>query len=160
LSDARAAVLRQLLLSTDGTVTPMLECLTGQRVAVAGLTQSYVEPSQDIVRLLPDGADGLLLSRRTRLVGTASGETLLRAHSLIVPDALPSALLADLLNTQEPIGRLLRRHRFESYRELVAEPPQHPEQRRYRVFAGGHPVFLLEEEFSFDAIMTAWGGTR
>jgi len=66
---------------------------------------------------------------------------------------MPALVLADLLTTDEPIGRLLRRHRVESFREILSvHIPEHSypmePSRRYLIFIGGLPALLIEESFT------------
>jgi chorismate-pyruvate lyase len=142
-----------LLLISDGTLTPMLEQLTGEGLATSGLAQSalLVDPAQAIE--LGFARDQTLVRRTTDLVGVESGTAYVRAKTVMAVDSLPPVLRADLLQTREPIGRLMRRHRVESRREmLLLNVPDEPvgsiaASRRYRIFVGGRPALLIDECF-------------
>ncbi|XTZ13727.1 chorismate--pyruvate lyase family protein [Micromonospora echinospora] len=150
----------RLLLTSDGTVTPMLEQIVGEPIVTAGLTVTPVAADDDSVGLLPGGQE--LHCRRTDLVGAVTGTVHVRARSILAVDLLPPQLRADLAETDEPIGVLLRRHRLETYRELLwwrvhpgegdeeagaGRPPTPRASRRYRLFTGGQAALLIQETF-------------
>ncbi|MFI1962661.1 chorismate--pyruvate lyase family protein [Streptomyces pathocidini] len=143
-----------LLMISDGTVTPMLEYLTGERLTTSGLSHSEMPAHSADAVALGSPADCTLIRRTTDLVGAETGALYVRASSVVAVDVLPSALGRDLLHTREPIGRLMRLHRVESRREHVRwAVPDEPEgavraSRRYRIIVGGIPALLIDESFS------------
>jgi chorismate-pyruvate lyase len=106
----------------------------------------------DTAALLCVGAGGSLLTRTTHLVGSVTGTVYVRARSVFAVEAVPPPLQADLRRTDEPIGRLLRRHRIETFREILSLQvpdsgyPIEP-SRRYLVYIAGVPA-LVEETFA------------
>lgn len=110
----------RILLTTDGTVTGMLEQITGEPIVAADLVHGGQPPTGAAAALGHQAGGGRLVVRATNLTGSSSGVTYVRARSALVTDALPRDLYADLVGTQEPIGRLLRRHRVETFRELLS----------------------------------------
>ena len=150
----RLGLAGRLLLTSDGTVMPMLEQIVGERVVTAGLRQSAapVDPGE---AALFDQHGIPLVTRTTHLVGAVSQAVYVRARSVLCPEAMPEALRADLLRTAAPIGRVLRGHRIESFREILSMRvpgdgrPMEP-SRRYLVFIGGRPALLIEETFTAD----------
>ncbi len=149
----RLNLVGRLLLTSDGTVTPMLEQIVGERVVTAELGLSSAPTDPETVALLAAADGSALLTRSTHLVGAVTGTVYVRASSVLAVDAVPPPLRADLLGTDEPIGRLLRRHRIESFREILSLQvpesgfPLEP-RRRYLVFTGGVPAMLIEESFA------------
>ena len=153
--------LARILATTDGTVTEILEAWADDRVAVGELAQVEA-PLTRPVELLEVGAHRRLLRREVLLVGVRTKRPLLHAESLIVAERLPDEIRDGLREGSTPIGKLLRRHRLETYREFLylgragAGPlalrfrisPSDPViERTYRVFAGGRPVMLINESF-------------
>ncbi|MEW2085665.1 hypothetical protein [Streptomyces sp. NPDC005283] len=167
----------RLLLTADGTVTGMLEQITGERIVAAGLVHGGQPPIRAAIEFAHPAGAGRLVVRATNLTGSSSGVTYVRARSALVPDALPRDLYADLVGTREPIGRLLRRHRVETFRELLTgrllvdgenpdplddpaasgtDPVRHgPESARvtgacrtYRLHIGGRPAAVIGEVFT------------
>lgn len=155
----RLSLVGRLLLTTDGTVMPMLEQIVGERVVTAKLGHSPtpIDPNTAALLSVPDG--GALLTRVTNLVGAVTGTVYIRAKSVLAVDAMPPSLRADLLGTDETIGRLLRRHRIESFREIISLNipdsgfPIEP-TRRYLVFTGGVPALLIEETFAAECFQS------
>jgi len=143
----------RLLLVSDGTVMTMLEQITGELIVTAQLDQSLTTVDQETESLM--SPSGGLVTRLTNLVGAATGTIYIRAKSVLSMSAMPSAVRADLLETDVPIGRVLRKHRIESFREILwVHVPEHPfpltPSRRYLIFIGGIPALLIEESFTAD----------
>jgi chorismate-pyruvate lyase len=94
----------RMLLTTDGSVTTLLEASFRAPVAV--------ETRENAVD------EGLL--RRTAVLRLASdGRPLLRAVSEIALDCLPPSARAALLDGRQPIGTVLREAELETRRELA-----------------------------------------
>ncbi|MFC7387113.1 chorismate--pyruvate lyase family protein [Sphaerisporangium rhizosphaerae] len=145
-------VLGRIVLTTDGTVTPLLEHIVDEPVVAARIDQHYVDPDDRTRALLQVSACERLLSRSTELVGARSGAVYVQARSIAVPRALPQELRHGLLRTGEPIGAMLRRQRIETFREILAyaldgERPDRWACREYRIFIGGTPALLISEVF-------------
>ncbi|MER5352914.1 hypothetical protein ABT093_21600 [Kitasatospora sp. NPDC002551] len=111
----------RLLVTTDGTVTTLLEELLGGPVRLAELRHGGPAPAGALAALAdgPGPGTGPVLTRSTQLVAAGSGTTLVRARSVLSTDALPGPVHRDLTTTSEPIGRVLRRRRVETFRELL-----------------------------------------
>lgn len=145
-------VLARILMTSDGTVTIMLEQIVGEPIVTADIAQSVTPVDPDTAAALRRPATGLV-RRTTRLVGSATGRLYVRATSVFSPDALPERVCAALMRTGEPIGRLLRRERVESFREIlgidVPDGGGSPEpRRRYLICIGGRPAVHIEEIFT------------
>jgi chorismate-pyruvate lyase len=152
-------VLRRAVLATDGTVTNLIESLL-ERVVIEKLGQ---EPVAAPVAEWPDLAPGTQVLRRTVLIrGAESRRIFLHAESLVVLERLAPALRAELAATDKPIGKLIREHRLESYREILAsrnEPAgaravalgvdagEPLVARTYRIHLGGRPAIQITERF-------------
>jgi chorismate-pyruvate lyase len=146
-------VVGRLVLTTDGTVTPMLEQIVGESIVTAGIDQHYTEGDQPTRDLLRVPAGEKLLSRSLDLVGARSAAVYAQARSVALPRALPVALLHGLLGTREPIGAMLRSQRTETFREILGyeaggEPQNRWVSRKYRIFIGGVPTLLICERFT------------
>jgi chorismate-pyruvate lyase len=142
----------RILLTSDGTVTAMLEQIAGEQIVTAQLDQSMTTVDQETEALMSFPGGGLV-TRITNLVGAVTGKIYVRAKSVLSMSAMPAVVRADLLGTDEPIGRLLRKHRVESFREILSvHIPEHPfpllPSRRYLIFIGGAPALLIEESFT------------
>ncbi|WP_372494057.1 chorismate--pyruvate lyase family protein [Mycolicibacterium neoaurum] len=143
----------RVLLTTDGTVTLMLEQITGEPIATNCLTRSPLSEHDAMAfRPLP-GTSGPLQLRTVHLVGANSGRTYVKARTLVVLDSLPEVLRNDLDATDVPLGLLLRHHRFEAYREMTSYWMLVGELcRKYRVMHRGRTTMVIEERFVRDCI--------
>jgi chorismate-pyruvate lyase len=138
----------RMLLSTDGSVTALLEASFGDPVAVE---TSSNEIDEDRLR-------------RTAVLRLASdGRPLLRAVSEVALDRLPVPARHALLAGEQPIGTVLREARLETRRELgpcnadgataedVAElgvalgSPVF--ERTYRIVSGARPLATITERY-------------
>lgn len=159
------SVHQRVLLVTDGTVTHVLEALTGEPIALVKLAQSYEPaPTDDPELSVADGEE--VIRRRVLLQGSVTGTNHLYADSVIMPRRLHPRLYHDLVHTSEPIGRLLALSRIETFRDLVAwgvEPAgpigEHfgigPDDllisRTYRMLSDGQPIMVITEKFPASA---------
>ncbi len=117
--DPGLSLFQKVLLTTDGTVTQLLELYTGEPVRVNKLEHVIVR----------GGASGLLMTtsndellKRSILLctgGAAAPRNLLYAESLFVIARLPATMQRQLLESNRPIGLLWREQRMETYREIV-----------------------------------------
>jgi len=120
----------RMLLTTDGTVTTLLEACTGESIATRPTRQSgpatlgelrdgtgcWWHPSAD---LLDVASSERLLVRRVTLSGATSGIPYVMAEALVAPDRLPELVARALLRPGGSLGRLLAQGRLETRRELV-----------------------------------------
>jgi len=157
----RLSTLQRILLTTDGTVTEVVEIYAGESMGVVKLAQDLV-PIERAIEPLQIGLGRTVLSRKILLQGKISGDNFLYAESLIVPDRLDPEVQDGLLKGNKPIGYLIMAHRMETYREIlefgiekagpVADYFDIGEDdglifRTYRIFAGQHPIMMITEKF-------------
>jgi chorismate-pyruvate lyase len=153
--------LARILATTDGTVTEILEAWADDNVAVGQLSQREESLARPVA-LLDATTRSLVMRRDVLLVGARSKRPLLYAESLILAARLPAPIREGLRRGRTPIGKLLRTHRLETYREFLylgratagplglqfrisaADPLI---ERTYRIFAGGRPIMLINEKF-------------
>lgn len=163
-SPAFAALPRflRVLLTADGTVTTSLEAYFAEPIRIEPETQTLRTHAQAQPLLeLPAGTQ--VIDRRVRLRGGTSNRVYAYAESLLRPDALPTAIRADILAGRIGIGELLRDRALPSFREIVALgartdgaalflDPQCPQCceaifRTYRIFLDRAPAILITEYF-------------
>jgi chorismate-pyruvate lyase len=154
---AGLAAVERILLTTDGTVTPILENIVGERIVPARLTQSFGPADAPTLALLAAPPTRRFLFRSSDLIGSETGTVYVRATTVAVPDLLPAEILHGLRHGAEPIGRLLRRCRVETFREIVECRTDGPDggaesYRRYRIYIGGTPALLIGETFLWDRL--------
>jgi len=146
------------VLGSDGSFTLLLTALLGHEVNVALIEQRIDRmPHYGEAIQLPTGAR--ILNRNVRLY-VEQDRNIVFASSVIALDRIPGPLANDLLAGQETIGRILRKHRLETFRELVdwgsAPTPEEaaghfPDAemmyRSYRIISNGMPVMIVTEFF-------------
>lgn len=156
------AMVQRLIFNTDATVVRILENCFDERIRTAGLAQEISQGTPSDVDLELSGGESIL-RRSTLLRGCQSGLNYIYAESEIVLDRLPADVREGLLESSEPIGRLLIRGRVETFRELLragralagargpdlgAGPGQMVPFRTYRIIVGGRPVMRITELFA------------
>jgi chorismate-pyruvate lyase len=102
---------------TDGSVTLLLELLTGKTVEVKTLEQILVKATPDMARLLEIEAGDEVNSRIVTL--NAKGTVYVLAKSLAPLKRMPEAVRNDLMRADIPIGRILREHKLETRRDIL-----------------------------------------
>ncbi len=102
---------------TDGSVTQLLEVLTGKSITVKTLEQSLIRATPEIAKLLEiDAGDEV----NRRLVTLNADDTMyVLARSLAVIKRMPQAVRNDIMKADIPIGRILREHRLETRRDIL-----------------------------------------
>jgi len=110
---------QKALLWTDGSVTRMLEALTGHPVAITTLRQEVVAAgAEEAGRLdVPVGTE--INHREVLLIDTDTGETLVHAVSHTPLSRLSDDVRDDMMRADIPIGRIMERHRIEARREVL-----------------------------------------
>ena len=120
----------RMLLTTDGTVTTLLEACTGEPIVTRTTRQSgpatldelraspgcWWHPSPELLEVVPSER---LLARRVMLSGARSGIAYVMAEALVAPDRLPELTAHALLRPGASLGRLLADGRLETRRELL-----------------------------------------
>jgi len=152
------SAVQRAVLGSDGSFTLLLSALLGQEVKVALIDQSVGAMRQHDEAI--DLAEGSrVLNRNVRLY-VEPQRNIVYASSVIALDRLASPLANDLLMGEETIGRLLRKHRLETFRELVdwgtASLPEEARDhffaiemlyRSYRIISNRQPVMVVTEFF-------------
>ena len=165
--------LQQILLTTDGTVTEILEAYAGEAMRVVKLEQATLDDAQPVPWL--DAAHGgEILKRHILLQGAASRRNFLYAESRIAVAHLDERVRRGLLDSAKPIGLLLLEFRVETFKEILdcgrrpagtlarhfaVVPDSRLVFRTYRMISGGRPVMLITEMFP-DRYFHAWSAAE
>lgn len=155
------SLLQRILLTTDGTVSRILEQYVGEPVVVVKLRQALVPATTAIAELGVEAGE-TVLTRDVLLRGRDTRRNLVHAESVLCPGHLGAPLVNRLLASSVPIGELFRQYRLETFREILAsgeegagwlskyfgtEPSACLAFRTYRIVSGGRPVALITERF-------------
>ena len=154
----------RLLLTSDGTLTDMLETLCCETLVIRKLRQQGFQTTEPIDALNVAAGDWLV-ERVVLLQGAQTGRNYVYARSIIALHRLESPLRHQLLTSDTPIGRLWKENRIEIFKE-VTEYGRAPAGelgrffhidaaevawfRTSRVQARGLAVMLITEHFSPD----------
>jgi len=151
---------QKILLATDGSVTTILDVLTGH-VTIRTLLQEFRAADADV-------ADLLNLDKGTtinyRVVVIEGKKPLIYATSIIPLDRLDNDFKEDLIRADIPIGRILKKHNIESRREIksvaVEEANQHLQEifdtdslmltRTYNIIHKDQILIWLKETFPYN----------
>ena len=102
---------------TDGSVTLLLEQLTGNTVHIETKEQRVIKATPEIAGLL-DIEEGDEVNER--LVVLTAGETVYAlAKSLAAVKRMPPDVRKDITQADIPIGRILRDHKLETRRDII-----------------------------------------
>ncbi|MDR2425780.1 MAG: chorismate pyruvate-lyase family protein [Endomicrobium sp.] len=151
----------KILLSTDGTVTTILDILNG-KTAIKILSRETKKADKSLSKLC-DIDEGEKVSCRVILMHK-NGRPLIYAESFIPDAILRGDFKTDMLFSDIPIGRVLRKHNIESRREVVRvniEPGNDMLKdifkneteflsREYKITSGGKTLAWIKEIFPSD----------
>ncbi|MBF0102118.1 MAG: DUF98 domain-containing protein [Desulfobacterales bacterium] len=152
---------QRILLTTDGTLTEILEALLSEKIELIKLSEQYVLTTCPIVTLEIESGRGII-ERKILLQGKMSRNNWLYAESVIVPERLEETFRDDLLSSRKTIGRLWQEHRLETFKEVIASfwefsgdiadyfSIQRADRllcRTYRVFSNRKPIMMITEKF-------------
>lgn len=155
------SLLEKILLTTDGSVTSLLEVATGSEVRVCTISQEILSPDSACQQELEIGADELINHRVVTLKNAHTGEPLIYAVSDTPLGRLLPSFRQDMMRADIPIGKILRSHQIEARREITAIDvmvaddqisaifaiPLHTPcvQRRYRIIHDEKPFMAIRE---------------
>jgi beta-ribofuranosylaminobenzene 5'-phosphate synthase len=106
----RISPVQKFLLGTDGSVTQILESITGKNVVIRTLVQKVIPAGRETAETL-DIAEGDLVNFRIVEIGIEeSGEVLIYAISHTPINRLSPAFKDDLMKADIPIGRIISHH--------------------------------------------------
>ncbi|MFQ5643113.1 MAG: chorismate--pyruvate lyase family protein [Thiogranum sp.] len=152
---------QRILLTTDGTVTEILEAQLWEAIHIVKLYQDSIE-TQSTIPFLDIGPGTEIMVRKVLLRGKYSHKNYIYAESILMPERLPDSIRESLLETEKPIGQLIMQNRMESFREILTCRLEEAGElggyfdipddamlvsRTYRVFANRQPIMLITEKF-------------
>ncbi len=161
IDPAALSTFQRILLTTDGTVTDMLESYLFEQIQVVKLSEAMVPVAYDIPLMeLKKGTTAI--ERRILLRGRISRKNFIYAESILVPERLEASFRDELLKTKTPIGKIWLEQRVETFKEIVDsgkipanELAQYFEMesnenmffRSYLVFSNRQIAMMITEKF-------------
>ncbi len=153
--DESLSLLQKVLLTTDGTVTQLLEIYTSEKIRVEKLEHVLVTGAPSSLGVSPSEP---VLSRKILLRGNT--KPYMYAHSWLVPTRMPRGMQETILQTETPIGQFWKATRLETFREIIDFRREQDSEvaalfgvdalllsRTYLIHAGGSPMGLIVEKF-------------
>jgi beta-ribofuranosylaminobenzene 5'-phosphate synthase len=156
---------QKILLGTDGSVTQLLEAVTGKQIVITTRVQEIISADPEIAQKLGVLAGSHVNHRVVEIKNNDSGEVLIYAISYTPIDRLPHEFRQDLLRADIPIGKIIKQHRIEARREILTAEvrPASGEAaeifkmfrnepllcREYQIIHGGLPLIVIQEQFPY-----------
>jgi len=140
----------RILLTTDGTLTHILEAYAAERVALVKLSHALVTDPQERASVGLDEHERAL-RRIILLTGSESHITFIYADSVVMLDRLPEMVAHGLLHTARPIGKLLYSCRAETYREIIdMDEEQDPKVASHFGLSEGEPLLARTYQIVYE----------
>ncbi|MDY7021194.1 MAG: chorismate pyruvate-lyase family protein [Cyanobacteriota bacterium] len=109
---------QRILLTTNGTVTDMIEAYSGEQIKIKKLFEEKIQLEEDILPMhLKKGTE--VVSRKVLLQGNMSHRNYVYADSILVLDRLGEEMRNQLLETKKPIGKLWVENKVELFKENI-----------------------------------------
>lgn len=111
---------QKILLTTDGSVTRILEVLTGKTVVIKTKIKTSIKADEDLARDLEIKSGDIVNYRVVHLKNPNSDRVLIFARSWTPIIGLNKAIRKDLTSADIPIGKILIKHKIETRREITS----------------------------------------
>lgn len=160
---------QKILLGTDGSVTQLLEAITGHRVTIRTLVQEVVPADGVTAERLNILVGGPVNHRVVELRDAERGEVLICAVSQTPLSRLSPEFKEDLMKADIPIGKIIARHRIEARREILNAGVAPADEaagkifsifrsepllsRDYRIIHRGEPLIFITEQFPYNRFL-------
>lgn len=125
---------QKMLLGTDGSVTNLLEIVTGQPVEIETLEQRTLPADEAVAAELVVRPGDEINYRAVKLKRADTGETLIYAVSHTPLNRLEVSFKDDLTRADIPIGLILKKHEIESRRDITGTGFSQADEDMSRVF--------------------------
>jgi chorismate-pyruvate lyase len=161
IEPSRLSAFQRILLTTDGTLTEILEAYLFEPIQIVKLVENIIATKQDISPLdLKAGSE--VIERKVLLQGKISRKNFIYAESRLAADRLELKFRDELLKSQIPMGRLWLEHKIETFKEIIDSSQELAEDlsnyfkiqkedrmlsRTYRVFSNHQPIMMITEKF-------------
>ncbi len=152
------APMQRVMVLSNGTLTDILQAFTLEDIGVHKLAdERMVCSSSNFLELAPNEE---ALKRSVVLYGKRTSRHYVYAETCLALERLPKALARDIGEGSGPLGRLLLKHRLETFKELLDFRIGKSEKaseflasnfkfliRSYRVYVDKRPCIVIHEYF-------------
>jgi len=165
----RISPVQKFLLGTDGSVTQILESITGKNVVIRTLVQEIIPADRTAAENLSIAEGDPVNYRVVEITTEDRGEVLIYAISHTPVQRLSPEFRDDLMRADIPIGKIIRQHHIEARREILTAQviPATEEagklfsicknepllSRQYQIIHGGKPLIFIEERFPYNRFL-------
>jgi beta-ribofuranosylaminobenzene 5'-phosphate synthase len=162
----RLSPVQKMLLGTDGSVTSLLEVITGSPVQIETLYQMAVPADESVAKDLLIEPGSAVNHRVVKLKNSSTGEVLILAVSHTPLCRLEPSFKEDLTRADIPIGVILKKHQIESRRDITETDFCQADgdlcqvfgifqkelvlSRRYNIIRHGLPLISIKETFPYN----------
>src|SRR5512145_368200 len=166
LQVGRISPVQKFLLGTDGSVTQLLESITGKKVVIRTLVQEVVPAGRAAADNLSIAEGDPVNHRIVEIKTEENDEVLIYAISDTPLARLSPEFKDDLMKADIPIGRIIRQHHIEARREILDARvlPATEEagrifainrnepvlSRQYQIIHDKKPLIFIEEQFPYN----------
>lgn len=152
---------QRALLISNGSTTTLLEAFTGKEVAVSGRQQRIIPADSHLAEELQVEQKSAISERIVHLINVGGSSTLAYAISYTPVERLSTELRRDVQSTDIPIGKILKRHKLETRREIKRIGFQRDAKfteifgsecciyRTYLIIHNNLPLMKIEEYFPY-----------
>ncbi len=145
-SDSSLSKAQRLLLFTDGSVTTLLEVMTGKPVVVTTLVQRIVKADTERAAALDIEEGDNINYRVVVLRNRGEKKPLIYAESFAPIARLQKEFRHDLMKADVPIGKIMTQRHIESRREIRSIEVVHNEELS-DLFGVSHDVHMLSRAY-------------
>jgi len=165
----RISPVQKFLLGTDGSVTQLLESITGKKVVIRTLVQKIVPADRFAADNLSIAEGDPVNFRVVEIRTEGTGEVLIYAISHTPVNRLSPEFRDDLMKADIPIGRIIKQHHIEARREILSArvTPATEEagrifsicknepvlSRQYQIIHAEKPLIFIEEQFPYNRFL-------
>ena len=165
----RLSRVQKILLGTDGSVTQLLESITGHPVTVRTLVQEILQADAETADRVDVRVGDPVNHRVVELRDTVTNDMLIYAISETPVERLSPAFKNDLLMADIPIGKIIKQHQIEARREIISArvseatketsrifsicPHEPVLSRQYRIIHKEKPLIFIEEQFPYNQFL-------
>jgi len=165
----RISPVQKFLLGTDGSVTQLLESVTGKKVVIRTLLQEVVPADRSAADNLSIAEGDPVNHRIVEIKTEENNEVLIYAISHTPVARLSPLFKDDLMKADIPIGRIIKQHHIEARREILSArviPASEDAKkifsicknepvlsRQYQIISEKKPLIFIEEQFPYNRFL-------
>ncbi len=141
----------RILQKTDGSVTAIIEALTGEEAKIKTLERKVVKANEEIAKKLKISEGDEVNYRVVEI--KSKGITFAIATSLTPLKRLDESFKDDLMKAEIPIGKIIKKHKLEVRREILKAEIKELEKfgkclvRNYNIIHRGEILMNITEIF-------------